>query len=142
MDDDLSIPPSQKVGRFRVATDAAKVEGFASAIALAGVLQPARGHVPTTFPACWLTQPEIRQALADAVTAYGAGANTILVHLSQSVDYRQPLRLDQGYWVDLELKPTGERRLRLEASIIDDDGVTVAELVGGFHMADLKVAVS
>ena len=67
------------LGPFEVAVDPARLADFAAATA-------AGGDVPATFPAVWLSDPAVKDALRRAV-----GPGRLPVHESQSFDYSGPL---------------------------------------------------
>jgi hypothetical protein len=119
-----------EIGRFRVATDATRVDAFRRSVGLAG--DPAQG-VPLTFPLTWWMQDDIKGSIVAAMGMNPFNRDAALVHLDQTLDYHRPLAEDYRYWLDLTLVgPTPDERFRVEARVSDDSGAEVAFLAGSF----------
>ncbi len=105
---------------IRVRTDAGHVAAFRRASGEGA--DAGAGHVPLTYPFCWLTLPEVRPALERMI-----GAAVLPVHEAQSFDYDGALALDADYRVVFVFKHTQDpERLTVNAEIATPQGETAA----------------
>lgn len=111
-------PEEMVLGPFEVATDPAAVAAFSAAIGA----QP--DQIPVTFPIVWLSAPDLKAALREAV-----GPDVLPVHESQSFAYARSLVAGAAY----QLTATARRentpeRLVVEADVSDTAGAPVLTL--------------
>jgi hypothetical protein len=119
----------RRIGPFAVETRPEAVAAFRRETGWPEDAGSANTHVPVTFAFCWLTLPEIRPALLQAMMP---GEDWIPVHEGQTFDYARMLETGQTYSmvVDIhrEAKPA---RLVMRASItsLADEPCAVLETV-------------
>ena len=106
---------------LHVRVDAARAEALAREI---GLLEPG-GFAPLSYPALWLTQSQIH----DAVTQICAEADSVPVHESQRFSYAEPLRLDAEYRLTVSMRrEETPPRLIVEAQVLTMDGNPVGRM--------------
>ncbi len=111
-------PEEMVLGPFEVATDPAAVAAFAAAIGA-----PA-GQIPVTFPIVWLSAPDLKAALREAV-----GPDYLPVHESQSFAYLRALAPASAYRLTaIARRESGPERLVVEADVSDMAGAPVLTL--------------
>ncbi|MCL2453617.1 MAG: hypothetical protein FWD08_08275 [Alphaproteobacteria bacterium] len=99
---------------IRVRTDRAEVAAFAGEIGCLG----GPDFVPMTFPIRWLTQPDVRQAISQAL-----GPGYLPVHEGQSFAYVKSLKIEHDYELAIRLKLSEKpSRLTLHMRVSDPQG--------------------
>ena len=105
-------PEETVLGPFEVATDPDAVAAFCAAIGAP------KGEIPATFPIVWLSAPDLKAALRDAV-----GPDFLPVHESQSFDYARPLALGVAYRLTAAARREhAPERLVVDADVAEADG--------------------
>lgn len=108
--------PGAALGPFRVSVDKEREAEFRREIGLAS-----RGNevAPVTFPAVWLSSPEIHAIIAHAL----ADEDVVPVHESQNFAYVAPLRVGESYELNVALRrDQTPPRLVVEATVAALDG--------------------
>jgi hypothetical protein len=83
--------PELRLGPFPVRTERTQIEAYRSATRTTGE------EVPTAFPICWLGQPQIRGAVAQACR------ERLPLHEGQTFEYVRPLEQHADYRLSLTL---------------------------------------
>jgi hypothetical protein len=99
------------LGPFRVSVEREREAAFRSEI---GFASRENDVAPATFPAVWLSAPEIHAIIARAL----ADEDVVPVHESQNFSYVEPLRVGECYELSVVLRrEQTPPRLVVEASV-------------------------
>jgi len=116
--------------------------GFLAAITGTAPLDADLTEVPPTFPAAWLSQPDLKTAVMAALGAGPGQSERALVHLEQTIDTRTPLRLDTHYLLDVGMDGPDDRGLCtiIATATAEDQAEPALELTGRFLLVALPEA--
>ena len=111
------MPEEVRLGPFSIRVERARVEAFRRSIG-------GRGEdVPSTFPICWLGQPDIRRQIE------GACRGRLPLHEGQTFEHLQPLEVDRDYELVLHLNEDADPpRLVLKAEVTTTAGALCAKM--------------
>jgi hypothetical protein len=114
--------PAAALGPFRVCVEKEREAAFRREI---GCAAETNGEAPVSFPAVWLTLPEIRAALSQEC----AKMDAVPVHESQSFSCLAPLRVGESYDVTVAVRrEAAPPRLILDAAIATPSGELCARV--------------
>lgn len=110
------------IGPIEVAADRHAVIAFATMFE-PGSEVGQHDKVPHTFPACWLSHPEILAAVANR--------SATPLHTYQSFSYLKPLVVGRPYWLTASIMEAKRSDLiRIVAAIDDAQGNRVLDMQG------------